>query len=297
MNLVATMPVKNEEWVVGLSLRVALKWNDAVVVLLHDCTDQSAAIVAEVSSENPDRVLTLVDNSNTWDEMPQRNRMLEWARHNAGELGATHVSICDCDELLTGNLVGNIREYVARLNTGQMLMLPGYNLRGGLNRYHLNGVWGQRWFSTAFKDVNTAAWKGDKHHRREPEGVEWNYMKPVRQGDGGIVHLWGASERRLIAKHALAKVRDTLRWPDKLADHERTYSLAIKGGTAAPYSHFGTPATWTYAATPDNWWFGYKEWMQYLDIDAVPWQERAVRDLVAEHGRERFQGLDLFGLV
>jgi hypothetical protein len=178
-----------------------------------------------------------------------------------------------------------------------MLSLPGYNLRGGLEKYHASGVWGNRWFSTAFRDQTSARWSGDKHHSREPEGVNWNQSRPVAQGAGGIMHLWGASERRLIAKHALAKVRDTLRWPDKAAKHEREYSWAIKGDTQAPYAHFGTPATWTYANVPDNWWFGYKEIMHHLHVDIEPWQEAECRRLVGEHGPERFASLDLFGIA
>jgi hypothetical protein len=37
--------------------------------------------------------------------------------------------------------------------------------------------------------------------------------------------------------------------------------------------------------------------MKYLDVDAEPWQEAEVRRLVAEHGRETFAGLDLFGVA
>jgi hypothetical protein len=37
--------------------------------------------------------------------------------------------------------------------------------------------------------------------------------------------------------------------------------------------------------------------MKYLDVDAEPWQEAEVRRLVAEYGREKFTGLDLFGVA
>lgn len=111
------------------------------------------------------------------------------------------------------------------------------------------------------------------------------------------MHLWGASERRLIAKHALYKVTERLRWPQKprwIIDNE--YSLAVYGSATAPLT-YGTPTTWTYSPVPESWWAPYAHLMKYLDVDAEPWQEAEVRRLVAIHGRDKFAGLDLFGVA
>ena len=234
--------------------------------------------------------------------MQHRQMMLNWARVHGSDHGATHIALIDADEILTGNLLGNIREHVAGLNTGQMLTLPLYNLRGGLNRYHANGIWGQRTVSVAFKDVNTAAWKGDKQHHREPDGVQWQRRSFVNQGDGGIVHLWGASERRLIAKHALYKVNEVLKPVEKrdyktIEEIDRAFSWAIKGDPQS--QRYGTPETWTYADVPRSWW----DTPHLANFDQLPalrgeaWQESEVRRIVAQHGRERFAGLDLFGIA
>src|SRR4051812_45523687 len=111
-----------------------------------------------------------------------------------------------------------------------ILQLPGYNLRHGTAFYHANGVWGNRWFSTAFQDDPRLGWAGDRFHHREPMGVKLQPYRPIQQGDGGVMHLWGASERRLTAKHALYKLSERLRWPEKpIAEIDRMYSLALKG--------------------------------------------------------------------
>lgn len=305
MKLMGMMPVRNEAWAVGLSLRVALRWADEMVVLLHACTDNSERIVRDVLREHPDRVTILRDMCGTWDEMPQRQRMLESAR----ERGATHLAIIDADEVLTGNMLhpgplgSNIRQ--ASWLTGiegngeqcsKILQLPGYNLRGGINQYHNNGVWGNRWFSTAFADAPDLGWSGDKFHYREPGPRKLTPYQPIQQGEGGTMHLWGASERRLIAKHAHYKITERLRWPHKdVATIDKMYSLSVKGDPADP--NYGTPETWTYAPVPESWWAPYADLMQYLDVDAEPWQEEECRRLVAQHGRETFAGLDLFGVA
>jgi hypothetical protein len=172
------------------------------------------------------------------------------------------------------------------------LQLPLYNLRGGIDRYHANGLWGCRIVSLAFADDPALGWSGDKFHAREPQGKPLRPFPTIKQGKGGVMHLWGASERRLLAKHALYKVTERLRWPDKrVRDIDFEYSQCVTGGTGIP------PECWTFNSVPESWWAPYQHLMKYLDIDAEPWQETEVRRLVDLYGRERFAGLDLFGVV
>lgn len=296
------MPVRNESWCLGLTARAALMWCDELVMLDHASTDQTREIMNDLAGEFFPRVSSVVATDPIWDEMQHRQRLLQCARF----LGGTHFAIIDADELLTGNLIGNpeldagiaIHRSVrgmARTWDDAILQLPGYNLRHGIAEYHNNGVWGNRWFSTAFKDDPRLNWAGDCFHHREPMGAKLQPYRPIQQGQGGTMHLWGASERRLIAKHALYKVTETLRWPGKsIAEIEKMYSLATKGDPQD--AAYGTPETWTYSPVPESWWAPYKHLMHHLDLEQEPWQEAEVRRLVAEHGRERFAGLDLFGV-
>src|ERR1700679_1270037 len=102
MKLVACMLARNGDWVIGLSARVALMWCDELVVVDHASTDRTRQILIEVRDEHgfPDRVHYLSDCQPRWDEMNQRQEMLEVAR----EHGATHCAIVDADEILTGNV-------------------------------------------------------------------------------------------------------------------------------------------------------------------------------------------------
>ena len=121
---------------------------------------------------------------------------------------------------------------------------------------------------------------------REPMGVAWRRWRPVAQGHGGTLHLWGASERRLRAKHALYRVTERIRWPEKpAAEIERYYNLAT------------TPREpWTFKGVPPEWLETYQDLMPYLHIDAEPWQVSEVKRLVLEHGVQKFHGLDLLGV-
>src|SRR5882724_7954080 len=116
MNLVGIMPVRNEDWILGLSLRVALMWCDEVLVLMHQCTDRTSDIIEEVSKENCGCIWLRVDDTQ-WDEMRHRQMMLDFARKSTGLkiASATHIALIDADEILSANLLPTIRGHVERL--------------------------------------------------------------------------------------------------------------------------------------------------------------------------------------
>jgi hypothetical protein len=305
MRIVGIMPVRNEDWILGFSLRVALKWCDAVAVMLHACDDRSEWIAREVFGET-ERVSFISDMGGEWREMEQRQKTLEWARN---ALHATHIALVDADEVLTANLVPCIRRLVEDTPTNHMLDLPLYNIRGSLTQYHSNGIWGNRWVAAAFQDRPELHWAGDQFHHREPMGNPlppaprwqrpprvlggWQRYNPVQQDSGGVLHFWGASERRLRAKHALYKITERIRFPKKTArEIDDYYSLAIV--PREPW-HFATVRPEWLAP---EWLAGYEDLMaEHLHVDAEPWQEAECKRLYQEYGAKMFDGLDLFGVA
>ncbi|HXO41397.1 MAG TPA: glycosyltransferase, partial [Thermoanaerobaculia bacterium] len=61
MKLVGMMPVRNEDWVLGLSLRAALLFLDEVVVLDHGSSDGTPELLASIAAEHPGRVHRLAE--------------------------------------------------------------------------------------------------------------------------------------------------------------------------------------------------------------------------------------------
>ena len=302
MKIVGIMPVRNEDWILGLSLCVALKWCDQVIVCDHGCTDGSRDIMNELG------VIVRDDRESGWQEMEQRQMLLETAR----EYGATHIALIDADEVLTANLLPSIRQAVGFSTPGWMMDLPLLNLREvpGIGvawwrnepvpapLYHSNGVWGNRWVATAFLDEPRLNWAGDRFHHREPFGYpHWRRATALSEhGDGGVMHFWGASERRLRAKHALYRMTERIRWPQKTAaEIEFIYDPATNPSSQLA-QRLNVAGPWTFEALKPEWIEPYADLMKYLHVDAEPWQEAEVRRLLAEHGREHFAGLDLLGL-
>ncbi len=297
MKIVAILPVRNEDWILGLSLRALLMWVDEVVICAHACTDQTVRIIHEVSGETKrgehieyinGRVWYFTADSECWREMAQRQNLLELARTS---WQATHIVTVDADEILTGDLLSTIRQRIEALPLGVMLRLPLLNLRGSLERVHDTGLWGSRDMvtSVAFRDEPGIHWPAAaeyQHHCREPKGRQW-VMAPPANRESGLMHLQFVSERRLKAKHYWYQLQERLRWPSALlVPMVQMYQRSVREHCAAP--GIGAPV-------PDRWWAPYAHLMGYLHVDREPWQIAEAQRILREHpGIE--VGLDNFGL-
>lgn len=284
------MLARNEDWIIGLSARAALEWCDALLVFNHASTDRTGEILLDISREyGPKRLRVLYDADPVWHEMKFRDEMLREARAWWGS--QCYMAVVDADEVLSYNLIDKIRPALKDLDRDESLEPPWVGLRGSITSYHTNGIWGTNWVSVGFKDCSSYHWKSrngyDFHHRR-PMGISMRSARPWKQGDGGLLHLQFVSDRRLRAKQAAYKMQEVLRWPGRepVAIVDQRYNPAV----------YGTKGD-VMAETPRNWWFGYSKWMEHLKVDAEPWQEKQCKAWLAEHGRERFEGLDLFGVV
>lgn len=289
------MPVKNEDWILGLSLRAVLAWVDEVVVGLHACTDGSAEIVAAVADEYSGRVHVITQDNPVWSEMAHRQALLDRAR----AAGATHIAIVDADEVLTGNLIPHVRGIFESLNEGAIFQPPWVCLARSIDRYYTSGPWFNNWVSMGFRDAPWCHWQardGYDFHHRHPMGGNLRFERPVMQSpapnlhSGGLMHLQFVSERRLRAKQALYKVTELLRWPGRepVQVVDERYNLAV---------YESDPGRTGAAVVPAEWWGPYRHLLDHLHVDAEPWQEVEVRKAWQEYGAAKFRGLDLFGVA
>ncbi len=288
-HIVAILPVRNEAWCIGLTLRALLMWVDSVALTLHNCTDGTHDIVCRIVEETGGRVFICVEESEAWQEMVQRDRLLKFAR----SCDATHCVITDADEILSGNLLPRIRQMVESTPRGSVLQLPWVQLKGSIGTYISSGMWSQQCASTAFPDDPAYCWKaqtdGYQHHNRQPMGKPIMPHMPMGRSvkAGGCLHLQMVSDKRLRYKQAhYLMASETLRHPGRKTPAELN---AMYGPTVyAPGS--------VLSPVPPEWWAPYEHLMKYLDVDAEPWQAAECRRLWKEHGPEKFAGLDLFGV-
>lgn len=296
MKIIATMPVRNEAWILGFSARAIMRWVDHLVILDHCSTDGSRGIESNLIDEFPGRVTVLLEENPVWNEMNHRQRMLEFARYFL----ATHVVLVDADEVLTANLVPVIRNLIEDIPGNSILTLPWVCLARGVDRFYAEGAWYNNWVCTAFKDNSKWYWapqgpqKYDYHHRH-PFGLPFQGHQPVKQKledhGGGLMHFQFVNERRLRAKQAHYQIDEVLRWPGRMAPDKlaRMYGRAV----------YESDPDYTETALVHPEWLGpYSDLIeQGFDPIAEPWQEAVVRKAVETRGRGFFKGLDLFGVA
>lgn len=285
MKLIALMPARNEAWVIGASLRIAAMWNDEVIVLAHCCTDETADIVMDVAAENPGRIHLIVEDSPNWPEMNHRQRLLEEARRRQ----ATHVSIVDADEILTGNLLPGVRNQIAQLPPGAYAHFGMPCMWRSLTERRVDpSVWADRYdICIAFGDRRDLGWQaahdGYQHHHREPYNGHCSF---VGHGmEGGVMHLQWVDWRRLVAKQTWYQVMETLKYPSK-----PLWEIAYNYSRAMDETGLKTQTV------PEEWWKPYKDLLPMVDLKVPSWHERECERLIAEHGIDRFRGLNLANL-
>lgn len=285
MKLIGIMPVRNEDWILNLSLRALLMWCDEAVVLDHASTDETRKILGRIAEETG-RLTVLEDSDPTWKEMAHRQRLLTAAR----ERGASKIAIVDSDEVLTGNLLPSIREQISQLLPGGLLRCGLPCITGALNQYRADGsIWSRAETSIAFADREDLTWHaahdGYDFHHREPYGAHLQNTIPRKLG--GLMHLQFVYRRRLVAKHALYKMTEVLRWPGR----EPVHAVDARYNMAPDWNGMQT------VPTPPEWWAPYAHLMHHIDLTHEPWHEAEVKRLMEQHGPQRFAGLNLFGIA
>lgn len=282
MKLVAIMPTRNSDWVLGLSLRALLMWVDEVVIGLHACTDGTRDIAEQVVAETKRVRIQVQPDTGHWAEMANRQALLEVARKR----GATHIVTVDDDEVLTGDLLPEIRSIVEEMTPGRILTLR-WLCMPTLGTYFTTGIWGDGNFvSVCFPDLPHLHWKardGYDFHHRHPMGQQF---APLRRGvSGGLMHLQFTDRRRLCAKQMLYCLTEKLRWPERepIQNMVRRYSQAINTGGERT------------AAVNPEWWQPYGALLPDLHLGAEPWQLEACKRILRDNPGIG-DGLNDFGL-
>lgn len=312
-HLTALMLARSEEWCIGATLRVALKWVDSVIVSLHACTDRTEEIVREIDAESGGRVYWEKNDDPLWHEMFHRDHQLDMAR----ELGATHLAIIDADEMLTANLLQQTRDQILALPPHITYSLPMIPPWRSLTHHRVDDcVWSRAILSLAFADGEGIRWRPGPwghFHRRFPDqtmtksnprhedhrarrGLRRNIQPIVREPEpadptisrlsGGVIHLQFAHWNRLVQKHVWYRLQETvlhpgLKTPEKLNE---TYSLALneEGLQTAPM--------------PPEWYAGYEDLLPLIDLRSESWHVEDCKRMLAEYGEENFAGIDRLGV-
>lgn len=272
--IVGTMIARNEDWVLRASAECALRWCDSLVLVDHASTDTTPAIIADLQKQYGERIVSWRIDEPTWHEAAYRQAMLIAARG----IGATVVAIIDADEMLTENLIPLARSFIASIKSGAVLRAHGLCVTG-VNPWSYVSV-EDYFISLVFRDAPYLRWTTDDAydiHCRAPIGC--SSFTPINV-HGGVLHLQHLVRRRLLAKQALYKMVERLRWNADADAINQKYDATVS---------LNVPTQ----SIPKA--FMTRE-LGLIDLAATPWQEEECKRLMKVHGNT-FEGLNLYGVV
>jgi hypothetical protein len=289
MKIIGLMTARNEDWVLGLTLRAAALVVDEMIVLDHASTDRTCAIIREVADEFPGRIHYRHRADPVWREAPIRQGLLEEGR----ELGGTHFWVIDADELLTGNLLSRVRSMLSSLGTGEWLTLPWFAMWRSLDRYRCdsNQYWCANRTAYGFRDHPAIRYEAHQKrpacdiHTRVPNLPGGKREFCVNDPHHGVMHLVASGWSRMVAKTAWYKMVETVRFGD-----------VNPASLNANYNRDLDETALVTVAARAEWWEPYSAWRAHIDLDAPSWFAQDAGRMWREFGPRKFAGLDLWGV-
>lgn len=286
--LIGLIMVRNESWILGFSLRVAMAWCDEVIVLNHGADEGVNRICLEVSREEGSKPLQQMVHADVdrWDEMDLRQSMLECGRR----MGGTHFAIIDGDEAVTANRLPQIRAAALRLEPGQCLATRMVSPWHSLDRHRADNPYHNgSCLSLAFADRPEATWKpaadGYQFHARLPKGIESQPASPLDVlAPGGVFHFQTVSRRRLVVKAAWYKCLELIMFPGRTTPERlnEIYDWQIVNEEAAEI-----------CPVPPRWWaYPDDSWRARIAPNEEPWQLAGLMRMIQGHDLAKFVGVN-----
>jgi hypothetical protein len=197
MKIIGLMPVKNESWILPLTLEVLSKVCDFIVIADQASEDDTRAICKQYPS------VLLIDNNESGHSNKVRWKLLDAARNFDGNNLLLSI---DADEFLPPDLFNQaIRRLQSELMPGQGLEFLWAQLWKSQDYFRDDdSVWSNNWKTIGFLDDRKLDYDRknvviNDHTSRVPESAS---RKPLRVHGVPLVHLQWANWERAQVKQA-----------------------------------------------------------------------------------------------
>jgi len=166
MKKIVLMPVKNEGWILNLSLQCASTWADIIIILDQNSDDNTAAIYQKFA-----KVVAVKNISREFNEGERRKILLQEARKFTGDNLLFHL---DADEIISSEiLTEENNKILENLAPGTAIKIPIFNLWGDFKYYNQRYPWGGNYIDIAYKDDRKLQFEdGFIHLARIPQSLK-----------------------------------------------------------------------------------------------------------------------------
>mgnify|MGYP001190507517 CR=1 FL=1 len=208
MKKIIVMPIKNEDWILELSLRCASLWADHIIVADQNSTDKTAEICQKF-----EKVIYIKNFREELDQSYARQLLLDKTRELFGNDNI--ILALDADEIISANVLHNVdfENIINNLTPGQSLVLQWIMLFGGLDYYIIDNqsVWGNNYKHFLFRDNGKYNFSDKK--TSEPRMPEEYIKNSIQCEEIKILHFHFLDLERMLSKQRRYRISDYLENP------------------------------------------------------------------------------------
>jgi glycosyltransferase involved in cell wall biosynthesis len=212
MKLIATIPVRNEDWILERNLQTLSHFCDVIIVADQQSTDMTRQICRRY-----DKVVIIPNTSPLLDvELSgSRQLMLNAARDHDGK---NIVLAVDADEIVTATVLGSAawQNALDALQPGRSLLLQWITLWRDPGRYRNDAsVWSNNWKQFVFRDDRQTDFsRFQMHGPRMPLPFT---QEAVRLDEVKVLHYQFVTWHRMLSKQRYYRVLERITSLDKSA--------------------------------------------------------------------------------
>jgi glycosyltransferase involved in cell wall biosynthesis len=279
LKIVATIPVKNEAWILDRTLAALSEFCDAIVVADQGSTDGSR----EICGRFP-KVRMIENPSERFNEAGRRKLLLEAAR----DLGGQNLVLpFDADEIPTGNVLGGsaLQGLTDRMRPGGAAVMQWIMLWRDPFRYRDDtSVWSNNWRPFVYWDDRKVAFTdGTIHLSKVPDAT---LASAVRVDELKVLHYQFVLWDRMLSKQRFYRALERVLHPDKSPQAINNVYAITRDERDLTLRE--VPASWTQP------WLDLGIDLARFEDEDLRWYEIEVLRFFAEHGPDRFAALDIW---
>jgi hypothetical protein len=201
MKIIALMLVKNEEWILPVTLKDLSRYIDDLVVLDDSDNDNSLSVIQKYGGH------VIRQKKKRFDESLWRSDLLKKGR----ELGGTHFICLDADESFTNNFYFNFREIIKSLKPGQGLMMEWLCLWKSAFKIRFdNSIWVKNYKDFVYCDDQASDFEFKRFHAKRTPALDNDKNIKVTSRYGAVLHFQFVPFLRFQEKQAYYRVIEFL---------------------------------------------------------------------------------------
>lgn len=215
MKIITLVPVKNEGWVLPVTLPKFSDISDEVILLDDGSTDNLTDVVRDFNNVQVEKFSRTEKFVNMSD---RRNELLRLGR----ERGGTHFIFLDADELFTESSISNLPKLIKTLKPSESLALPWINLTEQNRKLFYNKNDEQNYKDFVFCDDGQTSFPDVFLSEQRTPSLIQNWIK-VPFKESAVLHLQFLANERYQYKQAWYRMQEFIAGKRKPVRINTTY--------------------------------------------------------------------------